>query len=111
MTLEQIKYVVDNNDKKRFTLIEEQGEYWIRANQGHSIKIVNQEALLERISEPLPVAVHGTSFESWESIKREGLLRMKRNHIHLAPGLPGHDGVISGKKNSNLSLKVVYRIA
>lgn len=96
MTLEQIKYVVDNNDKQRFKLIQEQGEYLIRANQGHSIKSVNQDQLLERLAEPLPVAVHGTSLDSWQSIKQQGLLCMKRNHIHLAPGLPGHDGVISG---------------
>lgn len=41
-------------------------------------------------------AVHGSYFRNWGSIQQQGLSRMKRTHIHLAPGLPGEDGVISG---------------
>lgn len=41
-------------------------------------------------------AVHGSYLRNWSSIKQQGLSRMNRTHIHLAPGLPGEDGVISG---------------
>lgn len=42
-------------------------------------------------------AVHGSYLRNWSSIQQEGLSRMKRTHIHLALGLPGEEGVISGK--------------
>lgn len=41
-------------------------------------------------------AIHGSYFRNWSSIQQQGLSRMKRTHIHLAPGLPGEDGVVSG---------------
>jgi 2'-phosphotransferase len=43
-----------------------------------------------------PEVIHGTYRRFWPSIQKEGLSRMKRNHIHFAPGMPGKDGVISG---------------
>jgi 2'-phosphotransferase len=51
VTLEEIKSVVDNNDKKRYQLITEMDQYgmeayWIRAVQGHTIKTINDEELL-----------------------------------------------------------------
>ncbi len=32
---------------------------------------------------------HGTFLKYWELIKKAGLNRMGRNHIHFTPGLPG----------------------
>ena len=74
----------------------------IRANQGHSIDIVNSEQLLTKINDPsaIPICVHGTYFKAWKSIKTSGLNRMKRNHIHMASGMPGEDGVISGMRSN-----------
>jgi 2'-phosphotransferase len=102
-TLQDIQHVVDNNDKKRFTLEsfpDDTGhntEWWIRANQGHSIAV--DELALTPIVDPneLPTLVHGTYHRNWVAIQREGLSRMNRNHIHLATGLIGEDGVISGQ--------------
>ena len=42
------------------------------------------------------VCVHGTYRKNLESIRRAGLKRMTRVHVHFATGLP-HNGVISGK--------------
>lgn len=51
-TLEQIEHVVDNNDKKRYTLNEEGGVLWIRANQGHSVAVwfIEKELFLNLIN-------------------------------------------------------------
>ncbi|KAG2181601.1 hypothetical protein INT44_008416 [Umbelopsis vinacea] len=95
-TFEDIKYVVDTNDKQRFNLKQdEDGCWWIRANQGHSLKTVKVE--LDLIKEPLPICVHGTYTTNWNSIATQGLKRMSRNHIHFAAGMPGENGVISGQ--------------
>lgn len=48
-------------------------------------------------------AVHGSYLCNWSSIQQQGLSRMRRTHIHLAPGLPGEEGVISGKLRVSLS--------
>ncbi len=38
--MEDVDKVVEGNDKKRFELTEEGGEWWVRAVQGHSLKSV-----------------------------------------------------------------------
>jgi 2'-phosphotransferase len=40
--------------------------------------------------------VHGTYRESWINIKRTGLSKMGRTHIHFAKGEYGSADVISG---------------
>ncbi|KAG2233687.1 hypothetical protein INT48_009431 [Thamnidium elegans] len=101
ITLQQIQHVVDTNDKKRYQLTEIEGEYFIRANQGHSLKTVEAKDLLQEIQEDISPVIHGTSLKAWESIKEQGLSKMNRNHIHFAAGLPNDKGVISGMRNSS----------
>ncbi|VDO91655.1 unnamed protein product [Schistosoma margrebowiei] len=50
--------------------------------------------------EDYPTVIHGTYFRNWDSIRREGLKRMQRTHIHFAPGEVGETGVISGMRSS-----------
>lgn len=87
---ERIQKIVDNNDKKRFQILEEKHHSYIRATQGHTIKRVLTEDLLSKITEPeqYPLVVHGTFTKFWPFIEKEGLKRMSRNHIHFAPGMP-----------------------
>lgn len=40
--------------------------------------------------------VHGTYYDAWESIKKTGLNKMGRTHIHFAKGEYGSAEVISG---------------
>jgi len=103
-SVQQLHSVVENNDKQRFSLwTDDEGTEWIRANQGHSAGVnVSADELYERIesAEDIPVCVHGTSEGAWEAIRRQGLKKMGRQHIHFAPGLPGESGVISGMRYS-----------
>ena len=57
-----VEHIVANNDKKRFELSSEQGVKLIRAAQGHSIKIVESDALMQKITNPFEFnqIIHGT---------------------------------------------------
>lgn len=102
VNMDQIRQIVETNDKKRFRLLEEDGVWYIRANQGHTIKVEVELKPLQSIEDfGTGIAVHGTDEKAWDKIKDQGLSRMKRNHIHLASGKPGDEGVISGMRNSS----------
>jgi len=93
-TVEDVRRVVENNDKQRFRLEHKNGVLCIRANQGHSVRGLQSDELLtpltaEELSDPNLLIIHGTTRKAWEDhIQHEGLSRMKRNHIHFATGLP-----------------------
>lgn len=78
MTVELLDYVVENNDKKRFTYNEDKTK--IRASQGHSISV---ELNLEETA-PSEFLYHGTVGKFMESIRKEGLKKMSRQHVHLS---------------------------
>ncbi|XP_055090097.1 tRNA 2'-phosphotransferase 1 isoform X3 [Symphalangus syndactylus] len=97
---EDVQRVVDTNRKQRFAL--QPGDpstgLLIRANQGHSLQVPKLELMpLETPQALPPMLVHGTFWKHWPSILLEGLSCQGRTHIHLAPGLPGDPGVISGQ--------------
>ncbi|KAI8847021.1 phosphotransferase KptA/Tpt1 [Chytridium lagenaria] len=97
---DDIQQVVDTNDKQRFKLIEEDGEWIIKANQGHSLEVEVELDEIKDASE-IPVVVHGTSRQSGRlSVPKTGLKTMGRTHIHFATGLPGESGVISGMRKA-----------
>jgi len=54
VTLELLQEIVAGNDKKRFTLNQEDGEWHIRANQGHSIPIDDLALLTKLDAATLP---------------------------------------------------------
>jgi len=84
---DNIKYVVDNNDKQRFALKEENNKWYIRANQGHSHNVaskINQEELLTKLDDPLDCIIHGTTYSAYNEIKNSGLKKLSRSHIHFA---------------------------
>ncbi|WP_456313449.1 RNA 2'-phosphotransferase [Pseudomonas shirazensis] len=78
MTAELLDYVVENNDKKRFAFNEDKTK--IRASQGHSISV---ELDLNE-TEPSEYLYHGTVAKFLENIKKEGLQKMSRQHVHLS---------------------------
>lgn len=108
-TLEDVERVVTTNDKQRFKLRShpEDGRLQIRANQGHSVQVMDLELKPVLAGSPdCPAeAVHGSYLRNWLYIQRQGLSRMNRTHIHLAYGLPGEDGIVSGmRKNCDLAV-------
>ncbi|XP_058729320.1 uncharacterized protein LOC131601504 [Vicia villosa] len=99
-TIDDIREAVRKDNKQRFSLIEENGEILIRANQGHTTTAVETESLLKPIlsAEEFPVCVHGTYRRNLDSILTSGLKRMKRLHVHFSCGLPTDGEVISGMR-------------
>lgn len=78
MTAELLDYVVENNDKKRFAFNDDKTK--IRASQGHSISV---ELNLNE-AEPSEFLYHGTVEKFLDNIKKEGLQKMSRQHVHLS---------------------------
>ena len=78
ITLELLTYIVDTNNKKRFSFSENGSR--IRANQGHSLEI---DLKLEPAIPP-KLLYHGTGIRSVESILVSGLIKMSRQHVHLS---------------------------
>ncbi|GFP95003.1 tRNA 2'-phosphotransferase 1 [Phtheirospermum japonicum] len=99
-TVDEVKEAVRRDNKQRFSILEENGEILIRANQGHTVQIVETESLLKPIlsHEEVSVCVHGTYKKNLESILEGGLKRMKRLHVHFSRGLPTDGEVISGMR-------------
>lgn len=78
MTPDELKELVETNDKKRFSFSEDGKK--IRANQGHSVEVQLQYAE----SEPPEVLYHGTVSKYLDAIYDNGLQKMNRHHVHLS---------------------------
>ncbi len=78
ISLFELEEIVDKNDKKRFSFNNSKEK--IRASQGHSIK-VDVEL---KVKIPPKFLYHGTAIRNVKSIRKNGLSKMKRNHVHLS---------------------------
>lgn len=78
LTRASIQAVVASSDKQRFAISED--GLRIRANQGHSVEVDLQ---LEAVAPPVRL-YHGTAARFVENIRREGLSRRSRHHVHLS---------------------------
>ncbi|KAK3535865.1 hypothetical protein QTP70_021164 [Hemibagrus guttatus] len=115
-SLEDVERVVATNEKQRFKLQNhpENGRLQIRANQGHTVQVKDLELTAVVLDAPdcPQEAVHGSYMKHWPSIRSQGLSRMSRTHIHLAPGLSGPNDqgqVISGMRH-NCDLAVYINV-
>lgn len=82
VTRDQLEEVVAGNDKQRFSF--DATGTLIRANQGHSTSVDLQ---LEPATPPA-LLYHGTGAQNVEVIRRDGLKKMARHHVHLSIDLP-----------------------
>uniref|UniRef100_A0A8C0D1W9 2'-phosphotransferase n=1 Tax=Balaenoptera musculus TaxID=9771 RepID=A0A8C0D1W9_BALMU len=100
-SFEDVQRVVNTNGKQRFALRpgDPGAGPLIRANQGHSLQVPELELIPLEAPQALPLMlVHGTFWRHWPSILLKGLSCRGRTHIHLAAGLPGDPGVVSGMR-------------
>ena len=93
LTIDLIEMIVKTNDKQRFILSEDKKR--IRANQGHSITI---DLELESKMPP-DILYHGTASRFLESIMKNGLKPMNRQHVHLSQN--EQTAIIVGKRHGN----------
>ena len=80
-TLAELKQVVAENDKQRFSF-NNKGDL-IRANQGHSVQV----DLELDVAVPPDILYHGTYQKVVAQIKKQGLKKMQRHHVHLSADL------------------------
>jgi putative RNA 2'-phosphotransferase len=82
LTRDELNEVVATSDKKRFAFDDTHSR--IRANQGHSVAVDLQ---LEPVAPPA-LLYHGTATRFVDAIRRDGLKKMARHHVHLSPDVP-----------------------
>lgn len=81
INIDKLNNVVKYCDKNRFSFNENRTS--IRANQGHSIEV----NLGYQLSLPPDILYHGTGNKNEESILNSGILKMKRQHVHLSDSI------------------------
>ena len=99
-TRERVEHLVRTSDKQRFAL--DRGGDRIRANQGHSVPV----ELGLTPSVPPDVLFHGTPVPNVAPIRREGLRRGSRHHVHLSP-----DAATADRVGSRRGPAAVLRVA
>lgn len=88
-----LEEIVNDDEKQRYTLDNERN--LIRANQGHSLSV----NLLLKENEPPEFLYHGTDTKSLNSIIDNGILKMKRQYVHLSKDTETAE--IVGKRHGN----------
>jgi putative RNA 2'-phosphotransferase len=99
-TSEELEEVVETNDKQRFAFNADHTK--IRASQGHSIDI----DLALQPQQPPEFLFHGTVAKFLEAIKKDGLQKMSRQHLHLS-----HDRQTAEKVGSRRGIPVILNIS
>lgn len=100
ITHEYLEYLVETDNKQRYSFSDD--GLLIRANQGHSIPVD-----LELIPvEPPEFLYHGTATRFLSSIERDGILPMKRLHVHLSPN--EETASLVGERHGKLAILKIY---
>ena len=105
ISIDDIMYIVENNNKKRFSVELRDDNMYIRANQGHSINNIKDDLLLKEITQIdyINNVVHSTFKKNYKLIKEYGLCRMSRNHIHFAKSKNVSSGI---RKNAEVYIYI-----
>ncbi len=81
ITESDLREVVAGSDKQRFAFSDD--GLRIRANQGHSVEV----ELGYEPATPPEILYRGTVDRYIESIRRQGLIKGNRHHVHLSPNV------------------------
>lgn len=100
ITLPELLEIVETNEKKRFTLSPD--STMIQATQGHTIEV---NLKLEKAI-PTRTLYHGSKAQFLESIKKKGLDKGKRNHVHLSANIETAKEVANRRKGANVLFTV-----
>lgn len=98
-SIELLKDIVENNNKKRYEFSEDRK--YIRARQGHSIDV---DVELEE-STPPDILYHGTSSDVVPAIQKEGITKRSRLYVHLSDNIKTATSV--GARHGNAVVLVV----
>lgn len=99
MSQEELDYVVDNNNKKRFEYNQDKTK--IRASQGHSVNV----DLQYRPMIPPDYLWHGTSEKTLKVLLLTGINKMNRHAVHLSADLETAM-MVAKRKGKPTALKV-----
>lgn len=97
---DELEEIVAGNDKQRFALSPDGTR--IRANQGHSVDV---DLGLPR-REPPELLYHGTVARFLDSIRREGIVRRARTHVHLSANVETAQNVAGRRVGEKVILSV-----
>jgi putative RNA 2'-phosphotransferase len=91
--------IVEQNNKKRFEFNDDKTK--IRARQGHSVDVdLNYEP-----ADPPEFLYHGTVDKFMQNIRRDGLRKMKRHHVHMSPDIKTAS-VVGQRRGKPIILKI-----
>lgn len=96
---EEVRLIVKENDKQRFTLSADGRR--IRAAQGHSISVELQLP----IKTPPPLLYHGTVPKFLQSIQKKGLLPGNRRDVHLSADISTAE-LVGSRRGTAVVLKI-----
>jgi putative RNA 2'-phosphotransferase len=100
ITKTDLDWIVENNDKKRFTY--DKHQLRIRASQGHTLDVSLE---MKKITD-VDVLYHGTSQEIKHLILKEGLKPMSRTHVHMSKDIETATKVGSRKSSKIIILHI-----
>jgi len=107
LPIDDLKNIIEQDSKQRFSMILRDDQYFIRANQGHSARLLvklDPTLIFTLIDTALPEEpMHGTYLDVFNIIKTNGLSRMGRTHIHLATAIDAKSGA---RKKCNVRIYI-----
>lgn len=99
LTREQLNAVVAENDKQRFEISDDGSQ--IRARQGHSVAV---DLGYDEV-EPPELLRHGTPMQFVAAIRKQGLTKQKRHHVHLHED-PNMASIVGSRRGEPVVLTV-----